>query len=160
MEVKETKNEKTRAEFLRELGLSSAALMAFYCMGTGLSSCSKKEADPAPANNGNNNNNTKIDFTLDLTSNDFKTLKTEGEFIIKDALIIANAAGTYVALSKACTHEGTSVSFRKAENDFRCPTHGSVFTTAGAVKTGPAASALKTYKTEVLENGNKLRVSE
>lgn len=159
MEVKNTKKEQTRGEFLRELGLSSAALMAFYCMGTGLTSCSKKEDDPSPIK-PSTGNTTKLDFTLDLTSNDFKALKTDGEFVIKDTLIIANAGGTFVALSKACTHEGTAVTYRKAQNDFRCPNHGSVFSTTGAVTTGPASSALKTYKTEVLENGNKLRVFE
>ncbi len=158
MEKQKIEEGLSRAKFLKELGLSTATLMAFYCMSTGLSSCSKKD-DPAPATPVTPGT-TKLDFTLDLTSNDFKALKTDGEFVIKDNLIIANAAGVYVALSKVCTHEGTTIGYRKAENDFRCPNHGSVFNTSGAVKNGPATSSLKVYKTETLESGNKLRVFE
>ncbi|MES2796546.1 MAG: Rieske (2Fe-2S) protein [Bacteroidota bacterium] len=154
-------SELSRGQFLKQLGLSSATLMAFYCMGTGLTACSSsKEADPTPSNPGGGGGSNKLDFTLDLTTNDFKSLKTDGEFLIKDSLIIANAGGKYVALSKACSHEGTTIGYRKSENDFRCPNHFSVFNVDGTVKTGPATSSLKAYNTEILENGNKLRVFE
>jgi cytochrome b6-f complex iron-sulfur subunit len=152
-----------RGQFLKQLGLNSAALMAFYCMGSTLSSCSSKDADPAPANNNNGSNTntpTKFELILDLTSNDFKALKNEGEFVIKDTLIIANAKGSIIALSKACTHQGTTLEYRKATNDLHCSNHGSNFTTLGAVANGPAGSALKVYKTELIENGNKLKITE
>jgi cytochrome b6-f complex iron-sulfur subunit len=144
-----------RGQFLKELGLNSAALMAFYCMGTTLSSCSSKTADPTPAPIP-----TKFDITLDLNSADFSGLKTEGNFVIKDAIIIANAKGTIVAVAKACTHEGTAVTYQKSEDRFHCPNHSSNFTTKGAVINGPASTALKQYKTELLENGSKLRITE
>ncbi len=132
--------------------------MAFYCMGSGLSSCkSDKESDPAP--NGGNTN-TKFELNLDLTSNDFKNLKTDGEFVVKDNLIIANNGGTYVAVAKACTHQGTTLTFNKSSKNFNCPNHGSNFSTAGAVVNGPATVALKVYKVEVLESGNKLKITE
>ena len=38
-----SQNDLSRGEFIRSLGMSSAALMAFYCLGT-LSSC--KGSDP------------------------------------------------------------------------------------------------------------------
>jgi cytochrome b6-f complex iron-sulfur subunit len=152
--------EISRGQFLKQLGLSSATLMAFYCMGT-LSSCSsKKEDDPTPVNPGTVGGSTKVDITLDLGSNDFKGLKTDGEFVVKDSFIIFNSAGAYFALSKACTHEGTTVSFRKASNDVWCSNHGSVFGTDGSVKTGPATRGLKIFKTEIFDNGNKVRVFE
>jgi len=37
-----------RGQFLKQLGLSSAALMSFYCLGTVLTSCSKDDSEPAP----------------------------------------------------------------------------------------------------------------
>lgn len=156
--------EISRGQFLKQLGLSSATLMAFYCMGTGLSACSKAD-DPAPVNPGGGNSS-KIDFTLDLTTNDFKELKNDGGFAIKDSIIIANVAGKYAAISKACSHEGTTIAFRAANADFRCPNHGAVYATDGVVKIGPnggsasSTSALKAYKTETLDSGNKLRVFE
>jgi cytochrome b6-f complex iron-sulfur subunit len=151
--------EISRGQFLKQLGLSSATMMAFYCMGT-LSSCSsKKEDDPTPVNPGGGTN-TKLNITLDLMSNDFKALKTDGEFVIKDSLIIFNSGDKYFALAKACTHQGTTVGFRKAQNDVFCSNHSSAFGTDGTVKNGPATVALKSYKTEVLDSGNKLRVFE
>ena len=156
--------EINRGQFLKQLGLSGASLMAFYCLGTSMTACSSsKEADPAPSTPGTGNPGTgtaKVDFILDLTANDFKILKTEGEFVIKDALIIVNAAGAYVALAKACTHEGSTIGYRKATNDFRCPNHGAEFKIDGTVQKSPASTALKVYKTEVQDSGNKLRVFE
>jgi cytochrome b6-f complex iron-sulfur subunit len=157
------KKNLSRGQFLKQLGLSSGALMAFYCLGT-VTACTKDEGEPAPSgtnnnSSGGNNTPTKIDFTLDLASNDFRKLKTEGEFVYKDDIIIANVkGGKYVALSKACTHAGTTVQYRFNENDFWCSNHGSEFGVDGKVEKSPAASALKLYKTEL--TGDKLRVTE
>jgi cytochrome b6-f complex iron-sulfur subunit len=139
-----------RGAFLKDLGLSSGALMAFYCLG-GVSAC-KSETEPAPTSPAGTTTpvNTKIDFTLDLSSNDFKKLKTEGEFVYKDSIIIANVkGGKYVALSKACTHQNTSVQYRLNSDDFWCPTHGSEFASSGKVNKSPAASPLTVYSTEL-----------
>ena len=107
----ETQEKKivSRGEFLRSLGVSSSALMAFYCMGT-LTACSSKDDDPTPGGNtGGNNTNavtgtttgSNIDFTIDLTAYKEKNLKTEGEFaVIGDAIVIALSNQKYVALSK------------------------------------------------------------
>jgi cytochrome b6-f complex iron-sulfur subunit len=153
------KNTQNRAEFIKELGLSSATLMAFYCMGT-LSACSKKDPEPVTPVKPGGNNSTKIDFTLDLMADANKSLKTDGEFIYVDNIIIVNNAGTYVALSKVCTHQGTTIKFRKGDTDFKCDNHGAEYKVDGTVKKGPAADTLKVYKTEVLESGNKLKITE
>ena len=153
--------EQTRGQFLKQLGLSGASLMAIYCMGTTMSSCSSKKDDPSPvAPSTGGTTSTKIDFILDFTTADFSKLKTAGEFAIKGSVIVVNSLGTYVALSKVCTHEGTTIDYRKDSNDFLCPNHGSEFNIDGTVKKSPAASSLKTYKTEVQDSGNKLRVFE
>jgi cytochrome b6-f complex iron-sulfur subunit len=164
-----------RGQFLKQLGLSSAALMSFYCLGTGLTSCSKNDSEPAPiigntggGTNGGGTNGVPsgvtgstsgtIDFTIDLTNANFSKLKTQGEFAYVDEIIIANAKGVFVALSKACTHQSTTINFRSGTNDFFCPTHGSQFKIDGTVQAGPAAQSLTVFKTELLNNNNSLKI--
>lgn len=158
----ETKQEQlSRGQFLKQLGLSGSALMAVYCLG-GVTSCTSDDEDPTPTTNnntGNNTTSTKVDFKLDLTTADYSKLKTEGGFVYKDKLIIANVkGGRYVALSKACTHQGTDVQYRLTQDDFWCSNHGSEFNLDGTVKKDPASASLKIYKTEL--NGELLRVYE
>ncbi|MCY7353021.1 MAG: Rieske (2Fe-2S) protein [Cytophagaceae bacterium] len=145
-----------RTEFLKSLGLSSGALMAVYCMGT-LTSCSSSKDDPAPGTGTGTGTGAKVNFTLDL-ANANKALATPGAFVIKDDIIIANAKSGYVALSKACTHQGTTVEYQANNDRFYCPNHGSNFSTTGSVINGPAASPLKSYKIELM--GTNLRVFE
>jgi cytochrome b6-f complex iron-sulfur subunit len=154
----------SRGQFLKQLGLSSGALMAFYCLGT-VTACTKDDEPAAsgtttnPNTTGTNTTTTKVDFTLDLTTNDYKKLKTEGEFVYKDDIIIANVkGGKFVALSKACTHAGTTVQYRAKEDDFWCSNHGSEFGHDGKVEKSPATTGLKVFKTEL--TGDKLRISE
>jgi cytochrome b6-f complex iron-sulfur subunit len=163
MKSNTTTDQMKRGEFLRNLGLSSAALMSFYCMGT-LTSCSSDE-DPAPAAPGPGTGNGKVDFTLDLATTDFSKLKTDGGFAYKDNIIVARVkGGTYVALSKVCTHAGVEVEYRLAQDDFWCNPqkggHGSEYATGGNVQVGPAAQSLKLYKTILSTDGNKLQVTE
>ena len=164
-----------RGKFLRELGLSSSALMAFYCMGTTLMACSTGSSDPTPSGSTGSNTGSNtgtagltgnadlskgaINFTLDLTSSTYSSLKTEGKFVVVGRVIVANAKGTIVALSKDCTHQGTEVSYRVAQNDFYCSNHGSEFSTTGTVEVGPATKALTLYKAQLSANGNTLTVS-
>lgn len=150
-----------RGEFLRSLGMSGAALMAVYCMGT-LTACSNSSDDPAPGGGTTNpggGTGTKVDFTLDLNATANANLKTDGGFVIKDSVIVARVkGGTYVALAKSCTHQGTEVAYQLANDRFNCPNHGSNFKTDGSVINGPATSPLQQYKTTL--TGTSLRVSE
>ncbi|GAA4468883.1 hypothetical protein GCM10023189_54970 [Nibrella saemangeumensis] len=162
-----------RGDFLRTLGLSTSALMAFYCMGT-LTSCSNGD-DPAPSNNNNNNPGTgtvgfagnaeaskgKVDFTLDLTSSTYSTLKTQGNYTKIGDVLIANAkSGRYIAVAKTCTHEGGGLDYRSNSDDLLCNNHGGQFNTDGSVKLAPPTNALKVYKTELTNNNNTLRITE
>lgn len=158
----------SRGQFLKQLGMSSAALMSFYCLGTGLTSCSSSSEDPAPTTTTGGGTTISgvtgttsgaINFTVDLTNANFSKLKTQGEFAYVDGIIIANAKGTFVALSKACTHQSTTINYRSNTNDFLCPNHGSQFKIDGTVQVGPAAQALTVYKTEVLNSGNSLKIT-
>jgi len=164
MEIQK-KEDLKRGEFLRSLGLSTSALMAFYCMGTTLTSCSTKDDDPAPTAPGGGagvtgtSTGSGIDFNIDLTSATYRDLKTTGKFsIIGDTIVIATGSDRFVALSKACTHQGTTVNFRSASNDILCPNHLSEFRLDGTVKKGPAASPLTVFKTTLSANGNSLNV--
>lgn len=162
----------SRGKFLRQLGMSSAALMSFYCLGTSMTACTSAKNDPTPTPTttpttpaGNvdtgiaGSTSGTIDFTIDLTHKDFKKLKTEGEFTYVADIIIANAKGTIVALSKICTHQGTTIDFRGGSGDFKCPNHGSEFTSTGKVQKDPAVKALQVYKVESLNSGNSLKIT-
>lgn len=159
MKANTTTEQMKRGEFLRSLGLSSAALMSFYCMGT-LTSCSSDDPEPSTPGTG-----TGVNFTLDLTNASFSKLKTDGQFVYQDNIIVARVkGGNYVALSKVCTHAGVEVEYRLDENDFWCNPqrggHGSEYATSGNVQVGPAAQSLKLYKTTLSADGNKLQVTE
>ena len=151
-----------RSEFIRNLGLGSGALMAVYCMGT-LTSCTK-ENTPLPATNTNPSTNPstgKIDFTLDLTLPANKELTASGGFLYNDNIIIAKVkSGAFIALSKVCTHEGTTVVYQKDTNDIYCPNHGSEFDITGKVTRRPASAPLKMYSTDYNEATKKLRIFE
>lgn len=162
-----------RGEFLRSLSLGTSTLMAFYCMGT-MTSCSTGAMDPltttTPVDQGTGNttgftgnattSGGAINFTLDLTNTAFSKLKTAGSSLIVGDLIVAlSTTNSYVALSKACTHAGTTVQYRSAENDIFCANHGSEFSLTGAVEEGPAVASLKAYKAVLSTDGNTLTVT-
>jgi cytochrome b6-f complex iron-sulfur subunit len=136
----------TRKEFLSLLGLSSAALAVTYCFG----GCQ-------PSKNGVPTAPTNVDFTLDLTNPVYGVLKSNGGYVYNDGVIVARTiTGSYVAVSKYCTHAGGTVEYNKSGNDFYCPVHGSVYSLSGNVLQGPAQSPLVKYNTSL--NGTSLRV--
>ena len=131
-----------RSKFLKVLG--SGAVLA--CTGC-LASCSSK-SDPTPTN---------VNFTLDLSLPENAALATVGGSLSKSGVILARLSTTaFAAVSIACTHEGTSVTYQTAQQNFFCPNHGSKFDKSGTVLNGPASKALQKYNTEL--TGNSLRV--
>ncbi|CAG5012780.1 hypothetical protein DYBT9275_05246 [Dyadobacter sp. CECT 9275] len=160
-----------RGEFLRSLGLSTSTLMAFYCMGTTLTSCGSSSDDPDPApgtGSGTGLTGTTtgsaVNFTVDLTNSTYAKLKTAGEYkIIGDVLVAFTSGSAYVALAKACTHQQTELQYRSTTNDLFCSNHQSVFKITGAVDKGPSTgdtiTALKVYKITLSADGNTLTVT-
>ncbi len=147
----------TRAEFIRSLGLSSGALMAVYCLG-GLTACSKEQPEPNLAKPDD-----KLDLSLDLNSAAYSKLQTNGQFAIvtgQPIIVARKNDGTFVAVSKDCTHQGAPLNYQAANDRFNCSLHGSNFSATGAVINGPASSSLKQYKTELNSAGTTLRVYE
>jgi cytochrome b6-f complex iron-sulfur subunit len=165
-----TQEVQSRGAFLKNLGLSTSALMAFYCIGTTLTSCGSKDDDPSPGGSGTGDGisgtttGNNINFTIDLKHNTYASLKTAGAFrVIGDVLVALAGSGSYVALSKTCTHEGTTLAFRSSSNDLFCSNHGSEFTTTGSVKKGPntgdTIAALKAFKATLSGDGNTLTIT-
>jgi cytochrome b6-f complex iron-sulfur subunit len=136
-----------RKEFLSLLGLGTATIFAGAC----LSSCSKQSAT------GGSAAPTNVDFTIDLSLPANANLAANGGYIYSNGLIVAStAAGAYVAVSQACTHEGVSVQYVCSQDLFYCPSHGARYSDNGAVISGPTSTALKQYNTSL--SGTSLRV--
>ncbi|MBP6619846.1 MAG: Rieske (2Fe-2S) protein [Leadbetterella sp.] len=161
-------NKQSRGQFLKTLGLSSKALLAFYCIGA-VSACSSEENTVTPDNNTGNTGDTtsgitgtttgaSLNYTIDLKNSNYSKLLTAGEFVIIGDTLVANANGNYVAVSKTCTHEGTTLTFRKTQGDLFCNNHSSEFRTDGSVQAGPASSALKTFKTTFDATASTLKI--
>lgn len=142
-----------RLDFLKQLGLSGAALVAFCCSGA-LSSCSKSNSisPAAPAS--------ATDITLDLTTSAYSSLTTIGNYAYTGSILVAHIKdGSFIALSKSCTHEGTTVQYRSNSDSIYCPNHGATFTTTGTVTQGPANQNLTQYKATLSSDGKSLRIT-
>lgn len=62
------------------------------------------------------------------------------------------ADGSFLALSRTCTHLGCSVPWDAEKNRFVCPCHGSTFSMTGEVLSSPAPRPLDFYPVRI-ENG-------
>jgi cytochrome b6-f complex iron-sulfur subunit len=130
-----------RKEFLERMGI---AIALPFCLSA-VQSCSQSNPIPAPKN---------VDFTIDVSSG---ALAQNGGYVAKNGLIVARTlSGEFLAVSAACTHEGTSVQYRASQNNFTCPSHGATFSSTGKVTSGPAKRSLSVYNTEL--TGTTLRV--
>ena len=144
-----------RKDFIEKVGLSAAGVLIFGCM----QSCSKSGSAPEPTTNNNSTTPKTIDFTINLSIAPYTVLNSAGGFYVDpvNGIIIARTLNNeFIAVSSICTHQSVTVEYQGNSNRFYCPGHGSTFTNAGAVSNGPAAVALKQYKTS-LANSN-LRV--
>ena len=134
-----------RNEFLTTLGVSAGTVM----FAPFLASCSKNSSVIGTGGT--------VDFTLDLTQAANSALNTVGGSVLNNGVIVAQtSAGTYVALSSTCTHQGGTVYYNNANSRFICPNHGANFSLTGSVLQGPANTALAKYNT--LLTGTSLRV--
>ncbi len=98
------------------------------------------------------------DITIDLDSSQYSTLKTAGNSVTLQGIIVANTGNeVFVALSSVCTHQGCTINYSHANTNFPCPCHGSVFSVQGSVLNGPATTAVKKYT--VSREGNVLTIT-
>ena len=149
-----------RKDFIEQVGLSGAAILIFGCM----QSCSKSDGTSTntgggTGTGGGGNNTSTVDFSIDISKSPFDALKNIGGFYVDPAtniIIVKTTASEIIAVSSICTHQQASITYQANSNRLYCAAHGSVFTTAGAVTTGPATTALKKYQTSL--TGTVLRV--
>ena len=78
---------------------------------------------------------------------DSVTAIPEGQFYLTRL-----ADGSFLALSKTCTHLGCALPWDEQARKFVCPCHGSTFNSAGEVLTPPATRGLNSYPL-FIENG-------
>jgi len=134
-----------RKEFLLTLGKGAAIAGIAYCVG-----CAANGSDVPTAPNN-------VDMTLDLSQSANNALNTVGGSIVSNGIIIGRTGtSSFVAVSAACTHQGTTIQFQLNNNRFYCNNHGSTFALDGSVTNGPAARSLTKYNTSL--NGNNLRI--
>jgi cytochrome b6-f complex iron-sulfur subunit len=132
-----------RKAFFSQIGVGAAALLIPACIG-GLAGCGK--STPAAP--------TSVDFTLDVSTG---SLAANGGYLVHSGVLVARTTtGTFLAVSAACTHEGTSVNYSPSTNNFVCPNHGAKFNSTGVVTQGPASTNLVKYNTTLV--GSSLRV--
>lgn len=139
----------TRRDLLQKVLIGG---VTFLVLPPVLNSCSKEDN---PGGTGNPPPGNKLD--LDLTNPNFAALNNAGGFVVTQGIIVANTPAGYVAIDSTCTHQGCGIAYSSASNNFPCPCHGSVFSTTGAVVTGPATTALKSYG--VSKSGNTLTIN-
>ena len=130
-----------RKEFLSHVGLGAASMLFLNC----LVSCTKATDTPVAAAPSN------LDFTLDLSSSTNAALTKAGGYVFANGIIVAHSTnGGYIAVSRNCPHQGTSVVFQPNDT-FYCPNHGAVFSASGGVVSGPVSRPLTQYKTAVAQ---------
>ena len=138
-----------RKAFLKTLGAGAAFALTFPC----LQGCSKD------GDGGENPVPTGVDFTIDLNSEEGEGLQNNGDFILKnDVVVVKNLEGNFVAASQICSHQQTDQVRFIAEDGgfFRCFTHNSEFDQDGTPRNTVTNNPLKIFSTEL--NGNILRV--
>jgi cytochrome b6-f complex iron-sulfur subunit len=144
-----------RKDFLEKVGFGTASLLILGCM----QACSKAENAVAAASNNSATTPTAVDFTINISIAPYNALNTAGGYYVDSTnkIIIAKTLNNeFIAVSSVCTHANVTIEYQGTNNRFFCSGHGSTFTNAGAVSNGPAAQALKQYKTSL--SGSNLRV--
>lgn len=125
-----------RKDFIQRFAIGGSILLTQPIL---FSACSKDDDMDDPG-----------EIRIDLNHSGSAALQSVGGFIYTgNIIVIRTGTSTYMALSKICTHEGFTVSYNHSNNQIICTNHGSVFTTSGAVVTGPATTNLRTYSVTV-----------
>ena len=161
-----------RKEFLRSLGAGAAFALTFPCLG----GCTieqeyltdeeiaennaeePSEDDNSPDDTTDNNdsaNNESVLFTIDLDSTEGAKIADNGDYIIKNEVVVAkNLEGKYAAASQICSHEPRKkVSFLSDDGGiFRCSDHGARFNQNGKPLNSVTSKYLKVYDTKLENN--------
>ena len=112
------------------MGVAAAGVLA-ACSGS-----DSPSGEEAPAASGGANAGALAQVSDIPVGGAISAKDADGEPII----LVQPEAGTVVALSAICTHQGCTVA--PEDDELRCPCHGSVFDLTGANVSGPAPSPL------------------
>lgn len=143
-----------RRESLKRIAVGGTTLIVTPLV---FSSC-EKDTDTGGNDNGSGTPGTDDSLTIDMSLPAYANLLNPGGFAVVKEVIVINSAGTYIALSAKCTHDGCSVTYSAASGNLPCPCHNSLFSTTGAVINGPASSPLPVYT--VTKSGNILTIKK
>jgi len=143
-----------RRELIQRVILGTTTLIL---VPTFLTSCEKEQIPVSDEISGPKPDTPKSNLLIDLSLSDNSVLNAAGGSKVVEGIIIANTGTNgFVALSSACTHQGTQLKYNSKSNSFECFSHGSVFSATGSVTTGPASVPLQTYT--VTRSGNILTI--
>lgn len=137
---------------MRSLGAGAAFALTFPCLQGCSSNASGSEEEEVP---------TGVDFTIDLSGPDGADLADNGDFIIRNEVVVArNLEGAFVAASRICSHEqNPGVSFVSEQGGiFECYVHGSRFSQDGTPLNAVTGNPLKIFRTSL--DGDLLRIYE
>ena len=123
----------TRRDFLGRVALVASAVIAAGCSVSDLTS-----AGTGPIPGGNITFKSTTYAGLATTGQPVEVKTSTG--VASGIAVVRTSATTFLALSMACTHEGTKVNI--IGQAFDCPNHGARFNSTGAVTLGPANRAL------------------
>ena len=138
-----------RRELIRNIAAGTATV---FIVPSLLTSCEKEDPDP---DNGNGDPSATT-LTIDLTNDNYSSLRSEGGSQVVDDVIVINTGDEFIALSSVCTHQGCRVTYNHSNEELPCPCHGSLFSTSGAVLNGPASSPLMKY--DLTQDGDILTI--
>jgi len=135
-----------RRDFINNL----SQVTAFVCAGSLMQACSKSSGSPSSGGNNNGGGGSTVLITADLSSE----ITAIGDSKMSGNTILirtadGNAAGSFIALSLVCTHQGCIVAFDSSADVFNCPCHGSKYNGNGGVINGPATKALQKFTVTV-----------
>jgi nitrite reductase/ring-hydroxylating ferredoxin subunit len=143
MTEKETAEPVTRRKFFNRLWalFGLAAIAEFIWLGLSFLNSRKERNQPAKK-------------TSIITAGPMENFRRETVTAIPSGrfYLACLSDGSFLALSRTCTHLGCAVPWDAETHKFVCPCHGSTFSLTGEVLTSPAPRPLDTYPVR-LENG-------
>jgi nitrite reductase/ring-hydroxylating ferredoxin subunit len=88
--------------------------------------------------------------TLELPLSQYPDLEEVGGWYAVGSgageIIVAHAVeGCYVAIERACAHEGVAIDYQPSRGQFVCPKHGAIYDWQGDKVAGPQPNGLPVY---------------
>jgi len=146
-------------------GLALASLLPLGCRidtgnnDTGVDAPPGVDADP-----GDGFEMCGTDLCVDLTHSKNVNLNTVGGARVlisgnRKITVVRTSDTAFATLTAVCTHQGCTVSYQAANDQLRCPCHGSTYKIDGSIVIGPALTPLATFTNTFDMTGNLLTIN-